>query len=83
MYYYCIDLTTLTPKQALERITKDASALYELYSETYQKYIDCFEELITIPTLLEYLNVITKNNDITGFFEELVIQCKVEYNITG
>jgi hypothetical protein len=73
--------TNLSPEEAFERIIRDAAELYGEGSEIYHKYIECFEELITIPTLEEYLDIIIKNGNVSEFFEELVLQCKVEYNI--
>ena len=45
------------------------------------QYLECFEEVITIPTLSEYLDEIILDGRIEELIDELIIQCKVEYNI--
>lgn len=68
----------ITPKEAMEKITEDAKSRYS--DKTLQHYLSCFEEIVTIPVLKEYLNENIKNNYLNPMVDELIEQCKVEYN---
>ncbi|MEK3935618.1 hypothetical protein MKY41_09865 [Sporosarcina sp. FSL W7-1349] len=72
--------TEMMPTEAMERIIEQANELYP--DETVRvKYTACFEEIITIPTLKHYLETIMKDNKLGNLLDELVMQCKVEYNL--
>lgn len=45
-------------------------------------YLSCFEEIITIPVLETYLNDAIADNLLEYMVDELILQCKVEYNIS-
>jgi hypothetical protein len=45
-----------------------------------QKYMDCIEEIINIPRLLEYLDDAVRNDKITDIFQEIIVQSEVEFN---
>ena len=68
----------ITPKEALAKIEADATEKYT--GEVLDHYLSCFEEIITIPTLVEYLKENIKNGYIEDMIDELIGQCKVEYN---
>ncbi len=70
----------ITPQEALERIKQEAS---EKYSDinVLNQYISCFEEIITIPTLKEMLESNISKGYLPNMIDELITQCKVEYNI--
>jgi hypothetical protein len=34
-----------------------------------KRYLDCFEELITLPTLTDYLDIIIKENNIVNLID--------------
>lgn len=69
----------LTMEEALNRIKADASNKYD--SKTLKKYLRCFEEVITLPKLKNYLADIAKNRLFDKLMEELALQFKIEYNI--
>lgn len=69
----------LSPEEALERIKNDASEKY--VKKILGTYLNCFEEIITLPILRKYLGEISKQNLIGALMKEIVLQFKVEYNI--
>ncbi|GFN34642.1 hypothetical protein [Tepidimicrobium xylanilyticum] len=69
------------PEEVMEIIKKDAYNNYE-DEEVVKRYIRCFEEIITIPTLLSRLSIVIENELLGKMLDELVFQCMVEYNIT-
>lgn len=48
---------------------------------TRAHYLSCFEEIITIPTLIDYLNQEIEANKLESLISELIVQSKIEYNI--
>lgn len=70
----------MTPIEAFSQIENQARDMFQEDS-LLQKYLDCFEELITIPILKSYLRILIEKGDLGELLEELVVQCKVEYNI--
>jgi hypothetical protein len=61
-------------------IEKSAKKLYPDQT-ILQKYLSSFESIITIPTLEQNLDLIIKNGRISELIQEIVLQCKVEFNI--
>lgn len=68
-----------SPEEALERIKADASEKYD--KKILGIYLNCFEEIITLPLLRKYLEEIDKQDSIGVLMKEIVLQFKVEYNI--
>lgn len=69
----------LSPDEALKRIKEEASEKYD--KKILAAYLNCFEEIITLPMLRGYLREISKRNLIDVLMKEIVLQFKVEYNI--
>lgn len=69
----------ISPKTAMEQIIADASN--EFTGDTLKHYLDCFEEIITIPILKQMLGTNIENNHLPEMIDEFITQCKVEYNI--
>ena len=44
------------------------------------KYLNCIEDIINIPTIMEYFDEVEKNGLIMNVLDEIVIQSKVEFN---
>lgn len=69
---------------ALSSVVCTASLMHSaksLYSgDILQHYLECFEEIITIPVLTTYLADNIQKNYLTAMVDELIEQCKVEYN---
>lgn len=40
----------------------------------------CIEEIINIPTLKEYLRILTERDMIQDILKEIILQSKVEFN---
>lgn len=72
----------ITPENAMAKIKKEASLKYK-DKVILSKYLDCFEELITLPTLKAMLADNIKKGYLDKMIDELINQCKVEYNIDG
>ena len=72
--------TNHSPNEVMNIITKKAIHEYK-EKEIVKKYIGCFEEIITLPTLFYYLNIIIKKKKLSEMLNELIIQAKVEFFI--
>lgn len=70
----------ITPEEAMKKIIIDAKKYY-IDEKILKSYIDCFEEIITIPTLKKMLGGNIKNGFLNDMINELIVQTKVEYNI--
>ena len=44
------------------------------------KYLNCIEEIINIPTIMVYFDEVEKNGLMMNVLDEIVIQSKVEFN---
>lgn len=62
-----------------EKLESDALKTYPVKA-IVDKYLDCIEEVINIPTLKEYFNQIEKDNLLLNVLDEIVLQSKVEFN---
>lgn len=70
------------PDTVMEHIKKDAVKHYK-DKNILNKYLDCFEEVITIPILEDYLNEVINSNNLGLIINELLVQYKIEYNISA
>lgn len=61
------------------KITTNASKTY-LIKAIVDKYMDCIEEIINIPTLNERFNDAVKQGYLNKILDEVIIQSKVEFN---
>lgn len=68
----------ILPQAALNRIESDAKKIYT--AEVLHHYLECFEEIITIPVLIEYLKDNIKKGYLENMVDDLIEQCKKEYN---
>lgn len=68
------------PEIIMKKIQDEA---YQIYNskEVVNRYLSCFEQIISIPTLIEYLSIIVNNKCLGNLFDELILQCRIEYNI--
>lgn len=71
--------TELSPEESLKKIKQDAESKYN--RETLQKYLSCFEEVITLSTMRVFLKQIKEKNQIKELLNELILQYQIEYNI--
>lgn len=68
----------LSPEEAMDRIVEEAQGNYS--DEVLNHYLECFEEIITIPVLLKMLENNIENGFLEQMVDELIEQCRVEYN---
>jgi hypothetical protein len=63
----------------LKKIRGNASKTYSIKA-IVDKYMDCIEEVINIPTLNDRFNNAVKQGYLNKILNEVVIQSKVEFN---
>ena len=66
-------------KDVMKEIEKQAKLMYD--DETLQRYLNCFEEIITLRKLRKYLDVIIDEALLDKFFIDLIKYCSIEYNV--
>lgn len=66
-------------KDVMKMIEKQAKSMYK--EETLERYLNCFEEIITLRKLRKYLNTIIEQNLLDKFFMDLIKYCSIEYNV--
>ena len=71
--------TELSSKESTNRIEADAKNKYT--KETLRKYLNCFEEITTLPVLRDYLREINSKKRVRELLNELALQYQIEYNI--
>lgn len=67
--------------QIRQKLESDALKTYPVKA-IVNRYLGSIEELINIPILIEYLNVVDTNGLILKVLDEIVLQSKVEFNYT-
>ena len=70
----------ISPEEALSKIRENAITKYT-DKKILNDYMNCFEEIITIPVLKNLLKGNIENGHLIEMVDELIHQCKVEYNI--
>lgn len=71
--------TELLPKETFDRIKMEAKDKYN--KAILEKYMACFEEIITLPTLRNYLKEANSKKSTRILLDDLILQYQVEYNI--
>ena len=66
-------------EKLLTKIRENASKIYSIQA-IVDKYMDCIEEVINIPTLEERFNQTVKNGYLKNILDEIIVQSKVEFN---
>lgn len=74
--------STESTEVLLNTIRRNASKTYSIKA-IVEKYMDCIEEVINIPTLNEQFNYAVKQGHLNRILDEVVIQSKVEFNSEG
>ena len=64
----------------MDSIKKDIYTIFD-DQKTINLYLNCFEEIITIPNLINCLNVVISNGLIGNLLNELAIQTQLEFNM--
>lgn len=62
-----------------QKLESDALKTYPVKA-VVKRYLSSIEELINIPVLVEYLNVVDNNGLLQKVLDEIVLQSKVEFN---
>ncbi|MDZ5148588.1 restriction endonuclease [Clostridium perfringens] len=66
-------------KDVMNEIETQAKSMYD--EKILERYLSCFEEIITLRKLRKYLNVIIEQELLDKFFIDLIKYCKIEYNV--
>ena len=64
----------------LKNMKENAEERYTIKS-IVKKYMDCIEEVINIPKLVEYLDLSIKKGSLNKVIKEIILQSKVEFNV--
>jgi hypothetical protein len=70
-----------TPENIMGEIVSLAPSYYP-DPDVRESYLEAIEEIMTIPTLVSYLGELIEVGLLEGVAEEIITQCKVEFNIT-
>lgn len=70
---------TLSPAEVKSKISQQALKQYS--KNDAEKYLNCFEEIITIPILMDMLESNINDDQLDDMVKELINQYEVEYNI--
>lgn len=71
--------STETTEELLKKIRENASKSYSIKA-IVDKYMECIEEVINIPTLSDRFKETTKQKYLNKILDEIVLQSKVEFN---
>ncbi len=63
----------------LEKIRTNANKIYGIEA-IVNTYMACIEELINIPTLIDYFKKVQKQGNLHQILNEIIVQSKVEFN---
>jgi hypothetical protein len=66
-------------EKLLTKINENANKTYSIQA-IVDKYMECIEEVINIPTLCERFNQAVKQGYLRNILDEIIIQSKVEFN---
>lgn len=64
----------------LDKIKNNAIKLYSI-NEIVKKYMNCIEEIINIPSLVDMFTDCLKQGYLSGILSEIVIQSRIEFDI--
>lgn len=62
-----------------QKLESDALKTYPVKA-IVNKYLNCIEEIINIPTLITYLQTVEQNGLLLKVLDEIILQSKVEFN---
>ncbi len=71
--------STLSAESLRKKIQEQAERVYPV-KKIVARYMDCVEEIINIPALLERFQAVVKDGRLNAVIEEIVLQSKVEFN---
>jgi hypothetical protein len=71
--------SNVSTKDLLKKIRDNAGRAYSIQA-IVEKYMDCIEEVINIPTLNDRFNQAVKQGYLNKILDEVIIQSKVEFN---
>ncbi|MBU4300110.1 MAG: restriction endonuclease [Nanoarchaeota archaeon] len=64
----------------LQKMEENAEEIYSVKA-IVKKYMDCIEEVVNIPKLMDCLDIAIKNGYLKSIIHEIMIQSKVEFNL--
>jgi len=68
-----------TIEELKSRIRKQAEGQYSI-NVIVERYMECIEEIINVPSLLERFEEATKQGHLPNILREIIKQSKVEFN---
>lgn len=69
-----------TLEELMQKMKENAEEIYTIKA-IVKKYMDCVEEIINIPKLVECLDIAIKKGYLKSIIHEIILQSKVEFNI--
>ena len=69
-----------TIEELMQNMRENAEEIYTIKA-IVKKYMDCIEEIINIPKLVECLDIAIKKGYLKSIIHEIILQSKVEFNI--
>ena len=70
----------ITIDKLLQKMKENAEEIYTIKT-IVKKYMDCIEEIINIPKLMECLDTAIKKGYLKSIIHEIILQSKVEFNL--
>ncbi len=64
----------------LEKLREQATVKYDI-TKIVEKYIECVEEIINVPILIDHFDKIVSDGNINPVIEEIILQSRVEFNL--
>ena len=71
--------STASAESLRKKIQEQAERVYPV-KKIVARYMECVEEIINIPTLLEQFQAVVKDDRLNAVIDEIVLQSKVEFN---
>jgi len=72
--------TTESVKEVIKKIREQAKQKYTV-EKIVDRYIDCIEEIINTPRLIEIFDAAVASGNIDNVINEIVLQSRVEFNV--
>lgn len=71
--------STASAESLRKKIQDQAARVYPV-KKIVAHYMECIEEIINIPTLMDRFQAVTKDGQLNAVIDEIVLQSKVEFN---
>ena len=71
----------LSVEEILAKVKKQAEKKYQI-KKIVDRFLECVEEVINLPILLERLDLVLKRNKLSNIIDEIILQSKLEFNVS-